>query len=57
MNCYVCDKLKAQRPAVAICPSCSVGLCAQHLHAADVSRTNAGSWGSCGHLGAKLQAR
>ena len=31
MNCYVCDETRSVRPAVAICWSCHVGLCRDHL--------------------------
>ena len=31
MNCYVCATSKEERPAVAICPHCSVGVCLEHL--------------------------
>lgn len=29
MNCYLCEGDRP-RPAVAICPSCQIGLCKEH---------------------------
>jgi hypothetical protein len=31
MYCYVCTKHGVDRPAVALCRSCSAGLCVEHL--------------------------
>ena len=31
MNCYECSKSGVDKPAVAICTSCSAGLCLEHL--------------------------
>ena len=31
MNCYVCNKLGKQEPAVAICIVCGMGLCMDHV--------------------------
>ena len=31
MNCYVCNKLGKDTPAVAICILCGMALCPQHL--------------------------
>ena len=31
MNCHECAQVEVDRPAVAICRYCSVGLCKQHL--------------------------
>ncbi|HEX6388861.1 MAG TPA: DUF2180 family protein [Solirubrobacteraceae bacterium] len=31
MNCYVCDGKGETTPAVGLCRSCSVALCAEHL--------------------------
>ena len=54
MQCFVCSKTKIDKQAVAICPSCSVGLCTTHL-ASNGQRLGSGtSWGSCGHLSARV---
>ena len=31
MNCYVCAQREVQRAAVALCHSCSAGLCGEHV--------------------------
>jgi hypothetical protein len=31
MHCYVCAEQGVEQPAVALCRSCSAGLCLQHL--------------------------
>ena len=31
MHCYVCAEHDVERPAVALCRSCSAGLCVEHL--------------------------
>jgi hypothetical protein len=31
MHCYVCAEQGVEQPAVALCRSCSAGLCRQHL--------------------------
>jgi hypothetical protein len=49
MNCYVCAAQGTASPAVAICQSCSVGLCREHH---DAERRTSGPGGtnySCTH--------
>jgi hypothetical protein len=53
MQCYVCNKGRVEREAVGNCPKCAVGLCADHVRSAEVSRSSATSWASCGHLPAE----
>ena len=31
MHCYVCAEQEVERPAVALCRTCSAGLCLEHL--------------------------
>jgi hypothetical protein len=31
MHCYVCAEEEVDRPAVALCRSCSAGLCLEHV--------------------------
>jgi hypothetical protein len=49
MNCYECARDGSEQPAVAICLSCGVGMCMQHL---DDERARSGPGGTqigCGH--------
>lgn len=49
MNCYECARDSSEQPAVAICLSCGVGMCMQHL---DEERARSGPGGTqigCGH--------
>jgi hypothetical protein len=41
MNCYVCGQKDVQRAAVALCHSCSAGLCVEHVveRAQDITTT------------------
>ncbi|MET8405355.1 DUF2180 family protein [Streptomyces sp900116325] len=32
MNCYDCDSLDHVTPAVAVCPTCGAGVCAEHAN-------------------------
>jgi hypothetical protein len=31
MNCYICATSREERPAVAVCPQCFIGVCLEHL--------------------------
>jgi hypothetical protein len=49
MNCYECAKDHREQPAVAICLTCGVAMCIQHL---DQERVRIGPGGTqigCGH--------
>ncbi len=48
MRCYPCQDAGRSTEAVALCPHCSIGLCADHR--ADLSAASPGGTGlGCGH--------
>jgi hypothetical protein len=48
MHCYECKKQGKSEEAVALCPTCSVGLCMHHLR--ETSEAVSGqTWFSCPH--------
>lgn len=49
MNCYECSKSGAAKPAVAICRSCSAGLCLEHLREAAAYLATGAIRTSCAH--------
>jgi hypothetical protein len=51
MNCYECAKKGKAMPAVAICPDCNCGLCADHLGeaAAERARGSRSLYFHCSH--------
>jgi hypothetical protein len=49
MNCYVCATQGRQQPAVAICRSCSSGLCLEHKRADAVTPGPGGMRHDCNH--------
>ena len=49
MLCYSCAELGAERPAVALCRSCSGGLCLEHLRATAAHFATSHMLDSCTH--------
>jgi hypothetical protein len=48
MHCYECKKQGKSEEAVALCPTCSVGLCMTHLR--ETSEAVSGpTWFDCPH--------
>ena len=49
MNCYVCDRAGRVTAAVAICRSCQVALCREHLDEELLRPGPGGARYACGH--------
>ncbi len=53
MICYVCAAKGEERPAVALCPNCQVGLCMRHAvensQTAGPGGTRLGCWHTSAH--------
>jgi predicted nucleic acid binding AN1-type Zn finger protein len=49
MQCYECAKAGRSEEAVAICRSCSAGLCLRHVRETAAYGANLTSWASCPH--------
>jgi hypothetical protein len=49
LNCYECSKSGVEKPAVAICRSCSAGLCLEHLRETAAYLPTGGIRYSCAH--------
>ncbi len=48
MRCYLCNEAGRATEAVALCPHCSIGLCAEHR--TDLATASPGGTGlGCGH--------
>lgn len=48
MHCYECKKQGKSEEAVALCPTCSVGLCMTHLRATSEA-VSGPTWFTCPH--------
>ena len=49
MECYVCARGNVRQPAVALCKSCSAGLCVGHLRDAARELDRGGLMPTCRH--------
>jgi hypothetical protein len=49
MLCYPCAKSGAERPAVALCTSCSAGLCLEHLRETSARFASDNALATCHH--------
>jgi hypothetical protein len=49
MFCYPCAKTGVERPAVALCRSCSAGLCPEHLLETAVRFASDNALATCHH--------
>jgi hypothetical protein len=49
LNCYECSKSGVDKPAVAICKSCSAGLCLEHLRETAAYLATGAIRPSCAH--------
>jgi len=50
MNCHECARDHTERPAVAICLNCGVGMCMQHLDKERARSSPGGTQIGCGHI-------
>ena len=49
MSCYVCAEHGVEQPAVALCRTCSAGLCLEHLRQTAARLQSDGILASCHH--------
>lgn len=56
MNCYVCSKDGVTSPSVAICTSCGVAMCQEHLEEAGTYDVGGMKYG-CPHSPGKVKAK